>query len=164
MQTTCYRYGNGWAVILSEADKHLGITIGTRNYRQNPYDFRGLVTTEQGSQDTWIGGIFGEIAVARKSGLPWSGDVAEDVPPYQVKTVEREHHRLFIPQGGRHQEPNQIYISVLYRPEYLYIRGWASVYEIKQHPMEKLLNQERNSVWPMPNNELHPMFELKEFQ
>lgn len=159
-------YNGQWVVILSNEDKQLGFQTAKRNGREHPIDNRGAVLTNEESDQYWCLGICGEIAVARAGNLLWSGSIEEDVPPYQVKTVRKPHHRLFIPENGKHQEPEQIYISVLANHDlsFFCIRGWMTVKQIKEYPLEDLNNSERNSCWVVPNNELNPMTDLKEFK
>lgn len=163
-ETLIFQLSNTWNAVLSDKDTARAEIVARKNQNISPKDYRGAVLSPDEGYQLWLSGLKGEIAVARVGKLHWSGSIDEDVPPYQVKTVTKYHHRLFIPEKGRHQEPDQIYISVLEYRGCFSIRGWLTVRELQSCPQEDFGYSGRNLCWVAENEFLHPMTDLKEFK
>jgi hypothetical protein len=115
-------------------------------------------------------GAASELGTALALGIPWTGDIKQDVGPYEVKAVTEPHHRLFIPQKDRHRySPRfkaRVYISVeniaMTPARFLQdwrVRGWAYAGDFygKDDCLEYLMNEQRAPVYALPNKLLRPM-------
>lgn len=148
-------------ITLKQEEVERGADVGIR--RHIYCIMNDLVRDPRDSWTRQIEGALGELAVAKRLGLDWDGDVGDfsksDVGPYQVRTRQFNTARKHMDLGVKPTDKDgKVFILVLASCPVFGCRGWIMSEDAKKP--EWLNSNGYEKVYFVPRKNLNPMSTL----